>query len=79
MIRGEQLMIREEQLMIREEQLMIREEQLIIREEQLIIIKNNKNIYLPPKNMSTVMLGTGDYMYSNSGNTKVRILKLDDN
>ena len=40
---------------------------------------NNKNIYLPPKNMSTVMLGTGDYMYSNSGNTKVRILKLDDN
>ena len=40
---------------------------------------NNKNIYLPPKNMSTVMLGTGDYMYSNSGNTKVRILKLADN
>ena len=40
---------------------------------------NNKNIYLPPKNMSTVMLGTGDYMYSNSGNTKARILKLDDN
>ena len=40
---------------------------------------NNTNIYLPPKNMSTVMLGTGDYMYSNSGNTKVRILKLDDN
>ena len=30
---------------------------------------NNKNIYLPPKNTSTVMLGTGDYVYSNSGNT----------
>ena len=34
---------------------------------------NNKNIYLPPKNTSTVMLGTGDYVYSNSGNTKVKI------
>ena len=34
---------------------------------------NNKNIYLPPKNTSTVMLGTGDYVYSNSGNTKVII------
>ena len=30
---------------------------------------NNKNIYLPPKNTSTVMLGTGDYVHSNSGNT----------
>ena len=30
---------------------------------------NNKNIYLPPKNTSTVMLGTGDQLYSNSGNT----------
>ena len=30
------------------------------------------NIYLSPKNTSTVMLGTEDYEYSNSGNTKVK-------
>ena len=45
----------------------------------IIIIIIIKIFICLQKNMSTVMLGTGDYMYSNSGNTKVRILKLDDN
>ena len=39
---------------------------------KIIIIIIIINIYLPPKNTSTVMLGTDDYEYSNSGNTKVK-------
>ena len=36
---------------------------------------NNKNMYLPPKNTSTVMFSTDDFEYSNSGNAKVKIKK----